>query len=237
MPEFDKYQRSGAYHWRQVDRSRTNSAFNPPLLARYAVLAGKLPRRAGTLLDVGCGDGYLLAHAHQHNRHLALYGVDTDAAGIALAHQHLQQHGCSATLLHGSSYALPLPPACMDVVTMADVIEHLERPHHALHEIRRVVRSGGVLLLSTPNRQPGGAWDHRHIHEYDAVELHALLSLFFATVEVVACWPMWWFRQWNSGGRKRRLINALARNGCNPFALTTQHAFARHGQLIVRATA
>lgn len=46
---------------------------------------------------------------------------------------------------------LPWDDATFDVVTSFETIEHLENPHHFIREIRRIIRPGGVFVLSTPN--------------------------------------------------------------------------------------
>lgn len=46
---------------------------------------------------------------------------------------------------------LPFQTAEFDIVLFLDVIEHLTRPHHALSEIRRVLKPNGTLILATPN--------------------------------------------------------------------------------------
>lgn len=47
---------------------------------------------------------------------------------------------------------LPFRPASFDLVLMLEVIEHLPDIPHALREIARVLKPGGIAILSTPNR-------------------------------------------------------------------------------------
>ena len=60
--EFDKYDQRGAYHWRECRRNFRNFLeYNPALEARYQVVVDQIKRySANRLLDVGCGEGYLL---------------------------------------------------------------------------------------------------------------------------------------------------------------------------------
>jgi 2-polyprenyl-3-methyl-5-hydroxy-6-metoxy-1,4-benzoquinol methylase len=61
---FDKYDAGGAYHWAECDRRYANwKRYNPALDARYEVTTRTIRRLGlrGSLLDVGCGDGKLMA--------------------------------------------------------------------------------------------------------------------------------------------------------------------------------
>lgn len=53
--------------------------------------------------------------------------------------------------LDSSFDRFPWPDDFFDVVTAWEVFEHLENPHHALREIHRILRPGGVLIVSIPN--------------------------------------------------------------------------------------
>ena len=52
---FGKYDRYGAYHWREIQPVPTRH--NAVLTARYQVLLKRIDRHARDILDVGCGDG------------------------------------------------------------------------------------------------------------------------------------------------------------------------------------
>jgi SAM-dependent methyltransferase len=69
--------------------------------------------------------------------------------------------------LHGSIDALPVPDASFDVVLCLQVLEHVPDPAAAVRELRRVVRPGGRVLLSThgiypfhPNPDDLWRWTH-----------------------------------------------------------------------------
>lgn len=51
----------------------------------------------------------------------------------------------------GDATALPFGDGSFDAVTMFDVLEHIPDHHQAIAEVKRVLRPGGVLLVSTPN--------------------------------------------------------------------------------------
>src|SRR5204862_3346754 len=98
---FAKYARSGAYHWQQVDPSWGNPHYNPLLAARYRALAELTPEHSQRVLDIGCGDGYLLHLVHQQCPAAKLHGVEPEVKGLTLAREQLARHGCRAELREG----------------------------------------------------------------------------------------------------------------------------------------
>jgi ubiquinone/menaquinone biosynthesis C-methylase UbiE len=99
------------------------------------------PRR---LIDVGCGEGVVLRHLDRHLSGVVAVGLDIDGTGLRVA-----QSQNSVSLVQGSVYSLPFPPASADLVLCCEVLEHLEQPEQALVELSRVTRQW--VLLSVPN--------------------------------------------------------------------------------------
>ncbi|MCB9707240.1 MAG: class I SAM-dependent methyltransferase [Myxococcales bacterium] len=232
MTEFEKYARDGAYHWAQIDKRWLNRHYNPPLEARYEALVNRIPPNARTILEVGCGDACLLLVGSRARPGCEFYGVDTDSTGIALGQQRLNEAGVNAVIKQGTAYSLPFDAEHFDVVLFADVVEHLDEPARALTEIHRVLKADGVLLLSTPHRQPDFVWDAPyHVHEYDATELKNLLSL-FKQVELSGCYPMAWMRFWRKHWFCRSVMRSLGRFGFHPLKKSSSTAGVDYGQII-----
>ena len=117
-----------------------------------AVLAGRTG--AQRIVDVGCGDGsatYLVTKLDARN---TVIGVDWSANALSQA----RARGLLVVQGGVDTAGLPLPDGCADVVIMSELIEHLVDTDAAIDEARRVLRPGGVLLLSTPNL---AAWFNR----------------------------------------------------------------------------
>jgi SAM-dependent methyltransferase len=118
-----------------------------------ALLGREFPRlmaRPGlTVLDLGSGNGGMLfPFGERAGARLVALDVylDRDLAAFRRA------AGLPVLHLLGNGAALPLAPRSVDVVIMAEVIEHLAEPRQTASEIARVLRPGGVCLLSTPPR-------------------------------------------------------------------------------------
>jgi len=120
------------------------------------MLAGILRDAAGpaVVIDVGCGDGSALAVAARQNPAHRFAGVDWSASALE------QARALDLTVLRGGVAApgLPVADGVADVVIMSELIEHLVDPDSAVAEVRRVLKTGGSLLMSTPNL---AAWYNR----------------------------------------------------------------------------
>jgi 2-polyprenyl-3-methyl-5-hydroxy-6-metoxy-1,4-benzoquinol methylase len=97
------------------------------------------------VLDVGCGEGRFTA---------ALAAAGTEVVGLDVAEEPLrrarERHPELDLRLVAETGPWPAPDASFDVVWAGEVIEHVADTAAWLSEVRRVLRSGGSLLLSTP---------------------------------------------------------------------------------------
>lgn len=141
--------------------------------------------RGRRVLDIACGTGYGLDILAAEAR--AVVGVDADwNAALAAAHGAR----ASRAIVLGDGARLPFPPATFDAITSFETLEHLERRDGFLAELARVLRPGGVCILSTPNANYTQPVDGRpsnpfHVHEYTPQELGDALARRFASVEML----------------------------------------------------
>lgn len=98
----------------------------------------------GKLLDVGCGTGLYL-HAFQRLGWEA-YGVEISAA---VAEETRRRLGLK--VISGVLEDAKFPDGTFDVVTLIHVLEHLLDPVATLHEVCRILKSGGMALMAVPN--------------------------------------------------------------------------------------
>ncbi|HEU5006762.1 MAG TPA: methyltransferase domain-containing protein [Jatrophihabitantaceae bacterium] len=134
-----------------------------------------VPLVAGrAVLEVGCGEGYgtaLLAGSASR-----ILGVDYDALTAAHAAATYPQ----ARFVRGNLAALPVPSESVDVVATLQVIEHVWNHPEFVRECLRVLRPGGLLFVTTPNRltfSPGldEPVNPFHTKEFTAAELVELV--------------------------------------------------------------
>lgn len=144
---------------------------------RHEVVYQRLaPRCAGRrVLEAGCGEGYgadLIAGVAAE-----VVAVDYDETTVA----HVRARYPRVGIRHGNLADLPLPDAAVDVVVNFQVIEHLWDQPGFIAECARVLRPGGLLMISTPNRitfSPGRDTPINpfHTRELNAAELTELLT-------------------------------------------------------------
>jgi ubiquinone/menaquinone biosynthesis C-methylase UbiE len=102
------------------------------------------------LLDLGCGmGGFAVAAAL---RGMQVVALDYNPAYAAITALRAARHGLPLPVAVAAGEALPLPAASLDVVTCWDVLEHVQSPDAMLAELARLLRPGGVLLLTAINR-------------------------------------------------------------------------------------
>ncbi len=99
----------------------------------------------GTLVDLGTGTGRVLeVFSKQASK---LLGVDSSRDMLAIARTNLERLGLRPELRQSDIYALPLPDASADVVTIHQVLHFLDEPQKALLEARRILAADGKLLV------------------------------------------------------------------------------------------
>jgi SAM-dependent methyltransferase len=231
---FGKYERFGAYHWREIEPVPTRH--NAVLTARYRVLLDAMDPNAHRVLDIGCGDGTLTFQLAQRSNRV--WGVDDSLLPLRLARGQFERRPRRRAPLvtNADARRLPFPDAAFDCVVLADVIEHIDAPEAVMNEAHRVLRPGGQILLTTPRRQGATPAHEYHCHEYTGAELGDLLQRRFGDVQIRVFQPIGVSRLYERRvlGRKlfRIAINCCAIAGWNPLAKSGDlSAESRHTDL------
>lgn len=102
------------------------------------------------LLDIGCGDGNHLNYLAKYAG--TLYGSDYNPTRLERARENNPQ----ATIFLGDILNYPAADQFFDVIFFNHVIEHISDDVQALHEVSRILKAGGLLVLGTPNE--GATW-------------------------------------------------------------------------------
>lgn len=132
----------------------------------------------GDLLEVGCGEGRGIEWVQSSIRSYS--AIDK----IRQAVEVLQKKYPVDRFISANLPPLPFEDASFDSVITFQVIEHIHNDRLFLKEIYRVLRPGGVLLLTTPNRLQSLSRNPWHVREYTGPELAALTREYFPNVEM-----------------------------------------------------
>jgi len=129
--------------------------------------------KAKSLLEVGCGTGFVLSGVREAIPNLVLAGSDLYKDGLGFASRRLP----GVDLYQMDCRHLPFDSA-FDVICALDVLEHIKEDEVALAEMFRSVRTGGGVIVSVP--QHPGLWSAaddyaRHKRRYRRSELASKL--------------------------------------------------------------
>lgn len=96
------------------------------------------------ILDVGCGCGFFLLAAKKE-------GWDATGLDISQPAVNHAKNNLGLEALHSTISEAKFPDNSFDLVTMWDVVEHLDKPSIVFNEIRRILKPSGLLVVETPN--------------------------------------------------------------------------------------
>jgi 2-polyprenyl-6-hydroxyphenyl methylase/3-demethylubiquinone-9 3-methyltransferase len=143
-----------AYYDGLAPRLRAVEDRNWHLRSRMALVLETIDGLApggGTVLDVGCGTGYLLERLAE--RAFRGVGIDLSPESVAIAEERLAARGAGERLSVQVGSAYDPPEGKFDVIALTDVLEHLEQPRAALRALRDRLAPGGLVVVSAPNRR------------------------------------------------------------------------------------
>jgi SAM-dependent methyltransferase len=156
----------------EEDGRRTTAARLLDLIGRHVP--------AGVLLDVGSGHGLLLDEARR--RGYATVGIELSAAASAYARDAL---GLDCRQQSLAAFVDDYPAESLQVIVLADVLEHLDDPVGAIDACQRLLAPGGALCIVTPDpssrtaRLAGKRW-------WGYVPAHTCLLPHLTLLEIVA---------------------------------------------------
>ncbi len=194
------------------EESKGATAHDEKRVHQYII--SKIPKRINSILDVGCGKAWIAKHFLPKG--LKVHSLDvslTNPAKAKALYPSNNHFGVAADSFH-----LPFSNDTFDTVVASEIIEHVIKPHDFVNELFRVVKKGGILIITTPykekliyylcvycnNKTPV----HAHIHSFNEIKLEGLykevdlegfeyetfgnkLLIFLRTYVILKFFPFW----------------------------------------------
>ncbi|MEQ5841382.1 glycoside hydrolase family 99-like domain-containing protein [Paraburkholderia acidicola] len=136
------------------------------------------------VLDIACGEGY---GSYALSRlATSVVGVDISEEAVQHAQTEYQHRAPNLEFKVGSAADIPLADASVDLVVSFETIEHHDQHEAMIREIKRVLKPGGVVVISSPNKYEysdvTGYANPWHVRELYLDEFESLLHAQFANV-------------------------------------------------------
>ena len=213
-PSKEDLRRSYAEREVQASRATDPGDYGPE---EYTYIQNKLTQRAqlvsaltqgrvGSMLDVGCAEGFAMAYFQQHG--WTVVGLDYSQAGVAAMNPQCMpalQTGDLDTLLQQEGRA----DRKFDLIWVSKVLERVLDPVSLLLQLRELLAEGGVLVLITPNdfsptqrhlmqlgqlSEEDWVWPPGQLSYFDAASLRALaIATGYRCQHLIGDFPKDWF--------------------------------------------
>ena len=140
----------------------------------------------GYVLEIGCGEGYGTSLLSENAEKIV--GLDVDKGIISHAAGKYETENCVFQLYDGKT--IPYDSNFFDAVVSFQVVEHIRDDINFISEICRVLKLGGIFILTTPNKiyrlkQGQTPWNRFHVREYSRQELDSLLRTGFSDIRIL----------------------------------------------------
>jgi ubiquinone/menaquinone biosynthesis C-methylase UbiE len=183
----------------QVERDHWYYSGKRELVRYWLKKCGPL-RLDQNLLDCGAGTGIF---AKEISSHCRVSVLDDHEESIRILRNRFPED----RILRVSGASIPVPDASFDYVTALDVLEHIEQDREAVKEFARIVKTGGLVVITVPASMAlWSDWDEalHHYRRYDRKGLRSIFeeeqwSIEHINYTNVAAFPaVWLIRQWRS---------------------------------------
>lgn len=181
-----------------------------------------LPPHLHRILEIGCGEGFTLAHLRTAGHCRWTVGVELVPQAAHEASRRVDE----VYVGNIEQMSLPIAPSSMDAILCLDVLEHLIDPWSVIGKLHALLKPGGVIVASIPNVRHfrvivplvlGGRWDYMpsglldktHLRFFTRKSAIALMECSGLRVDAIEATGL--------TGRRSRLVNALTLSLARPW--------------------
>lgn len=136
------------------------------------------------VLDAGCGSGYGSSILVSQGKAQKVYGIDLSSEAITYAKEHYGQDGITFTMDNVEEMET-IDKNSIDVVVSFELIEHIKNQNTFLNQVKRVLKPGGLFIVSTPNKYNYPEGNHFHVNELYPEEFEQELQKHFKNTSLL----------------------------------------------------
>lgn len=175
------------FQWGAIETGGPRHLYRENLIVR-AVL-GSLPD--GRVLDAGCGSGSLVIRLARHG--FRVDGIDLSEESIALGQKKIEEMGLEdcANLRRGDVTHTNFLNKTFDGIICGEVLEHLTDDVAAVCEFNRILKDGGICVVTVPANPNLWSIDDQwggHVRRYEETQLRRLFEGNGFRLKQVRCW-------------------------------------------------
>ncbi|OFX72093.1 MAG: hypothetical protein A2X12_02495, partial [Bacteroidetes bacterium GWE2_29_8] len=160
-----------------AERANENSIDDSPVFKRqlfaYEYSAQFIK---GTVLEIGCGEGYGAKYLSKYAE--KYIGIDKYKTS------NLENIENIEFIQTKVPYLTKIKSNSIDVVVCFQVIEHIKKDYILIKEINRVLKKGGIAIISTPNIKMSLTRNPFHVREYTILEFNEMVSSYFSIIKL-----------------------------------------------------
>jgi 2-polyprenyl-3-methyl-5-hydroxy-6-metoxy-1,4-benzoquinol methylase len=168
-----KYDGSNSPEYWNIYWSKSRSRYEKYCMIRAIETAKKIG--AKSVLDIGCGNGKLLAQLPDLDR----FGIDVSDVGIK---RMWDRYGVNGLAM--SAYDVDTLEKTFDLITMNHTLEHIQEDGLVLSKCKKVLKPGGTMFVAVPNNMSGPECSEEHMRAYNKQTLRELMVKVFGNCEI-----------------------------------------------------
>ena len=143
-------------NYSQKIRKILNKEIDPAYVDRAEIILSEMATRK-KVLEIGCGRGFYLKALNEINSEMNITGVDLNEKYLKVAREYINNKKIKIT--SGDATNLKFENDSFDGVVASEILEHIPDDKKALKEIERILKPGGKVIISVPNKNYPFLWD------------------------------------------------------------------------------
>jgi len=153
--EFDSF-------WK--DKEAMKNYYEPSRISFFYEVLGAVPQRIHKVLDIGCGDGFLLSliYSNRKIKEKSLFGVDYSVSAINVAKKRLPE----GNFLNLDVRDLSFTDRSFDLILIIETLEHIKEWRITLDLAWKMLVNGGTLIITVPDGEKDKWKGHTNFWSY-----------------------------------------------------------------------